>query len=443
MDDERVGEGPDSRSFRSLHRPLRMQPVNGGSSILLRDFVSRVSRRRCFNQTLARSRPPGSPSNSFDSSYSQTHRLENSCDGDCPAVQLSVVFCPVSWGQFGRSIGLNSKHIGRTPRRPKDGVVFDFVQKMGPDKVLPEPIQDSLERSTRNKYVALCAAFDTWCNEKGYCSFPSSSEVLSEYLKYRLGAGHAASCLLIRSAVRHLHKDLGLLPPEANPSVIMAARKFPRKVPDVEPFPVRFSLLAFVLSDDHFIKFLAVITALSCRLMLRPGELTKIKLDDLRITQGGVLIRLVARKCDKTIRADPWHFISCAEEDTPYFCLACALRTIATERFALLRGDDISDELISFALLSPLFADVNGRPLPPGILGHVFNTVALIAHPGSHQLFTGKSGRVGGAVSAALGGASEVVIRTTGDWRSETICRYVGGIIACRSGIFSAMVNAS
>ena len=51
-----------------------------------------------------------------------------------------------------------------------DGNSKKFLQKMGHDKILPPPLQDPLERTTRLSLISLCAAFDLWCSKKGYCS---------------------------------------------------------------------------------------------------------------------------------------------------------------------------------------------------------------------------------------------------------------------------------
>ena len=158
--------------------------------------------------------------------------------------------------------------------------------------------------------------------------------------------------------------------------------------------------------------------------MLRPGELSNIRLSDLQIAPDGVLIQLRAQKCDKIIRADPWHYIVCGVDATLVFCLACALRTVAVEQTVSLRKNLTTHLVVEFDAkleLAPLFVDVNKAPIPPGLLGILFNV----------------------AISATLGGVSELAIRTTGDWRSDAIRRYVGGIMATRSNLFGAMLSAS
>ena len=265
--------------------------------------------------------------------------------------------------------------------------------------------------------------------------------MLREFLTSKLEKGQGASFLNSYYAIRRIHKDLELVPPEIDHSLVVAARKVPRKMPDVEPFPVALSFSAWC-KDLEVVRFAAVITALACRLMLRPGELPRISLSDLRVGHLGMLIRLRARKCDKIIRADPWHFIECGPSNAS-FCLACALRTISTERVASLRTECSPKGADPVLENSPLFVDSNGSPIPPGMLGLLFNLVASSADASNNARFTGKSGRVGGATVAALGGVSELSIRTTGDWRSDTIRRYIGGIMASRSNLFDAMFEAS
>ena len=118
---------------------------------------------------------------------------------------------------------------------------------------------------------------------------------------------------------------------------------------------------------------------------------------------------------------------------------------MVVERTVSLRKNLTTHSVVEFDAkleLAPLFVDVNKAPIPPGLLGVLFNVVANYSGLVCNARFVGKSSCVG-AISATLGGASELAIRTTGDWRSNAIRRYVGGIMATRSNLFGAMLSAS
>ena len=119
---------------------------------------------------------------------------------------------------------------------------------------------------------------------------------------------------------------------------------------------------------------------------------------------------------------------------------------MAVERTVSLRKNLTTYLVVEFDAkleLAPLFVDVNKAPIPPGLLGVLFNVIANYSGLVCNARFVGKSSCVGGAISATLGGVSELAICTTGDWRSDAIRRYVGGIMATCSNLFGAMLSAS
>ena len=158
---------------------------------------------------------------------------------------------------------------------------------------------------------------------------------------------------------------------------------------------------------------------------------------NVRTITSGVMVRLRARKCDKVLRRDPWHFLECSclrGQSTLEleFCIPCALVSVMWGRI----DQGASD-------LDPVFADGEGLALPAPVVGFVLNATCAAAGVEAPAAFTGKSARVGGAVFAALGGASELAIRVTGDWQSDTIRRYIGGMMAAKNGVVRRMFISS
>ena len=154
------------------------------------------------------------------------------------------------------------------------------------------------------------------------------------------------------------------------------------------------------------------------RLMLRPGEAERIKVKHVKSGEGGTYVQLVARKADKVKRADPWHLIECTRGE---FCPACGIMEMAE----IVRRKGKGGEGV-------VLADCKGRGPKRGQVGGVANWILRkIGKLGEQQedVLVGKSWRVGGAMAAVMGGASELVVRVTGSWKSDALLRYIGGLM--------------
>jgi hypothetical protein len=168
--------------------------------------------------------------------------------------------------------------------------------------------------------------------------------------------------------------------------------------------------------------------------MLRPGEVGKIKAKHVRQTGEGTWVRLVGRKSDKVIRADPWHLVECSKGG---FCPACGLMDMSDEAGKGVRGGE-----------TEVFRDWLGQRIKSEQVGGIMNSILRrlnILKPGECDWLTGKTLRVGGAMAAAMGGVSELIIRITGSWKSEALLKYTGGVMAARTNLSGIMrgVNAS
>ena len=111
VDDPTLGANPLIADRTGLCRPFRVQPLHGGSALLLRRFVSEHGRRRCFRQDVAGEQPPGPSPHSFVKGGGEVGGLKRPCTTDCPASLLPMVSCTVLWSSLAHSSGF---HRGNT-----------------------------------------------------------------------------------------------------------------------------------------------------------------------------------------------------------------------------------------------------------------------------------------------------------------------------------------
>jgi hypothetical protein len=234
-----------------------------------------------------------------------------------------------------------------------------------------------------------------------------------------VGPGTVKACgILVRA-----QKALGFAGLTAPKEVIQRAKKAERSHEDVAPFPSWMAGEAWK-KGERDTKSLAFIAALGTRLMLRPGEFEKIRVGHVRLAEGGTEVKIVNRKMDKKNRREPWHFLSCVRKG---FCVACWLGMVARARWQ------------SSGLGACVVVDGSGRALAAADVGRVLSEVYRRATGEVGPRFVGKSARVGGAIAAARMGIPTLVIRVTGDWKSDALLRYIGGIIAAKSGLDRAL----
>lgn len=430
LDDQRLDKDPIHReSLPAYDGRFCLPRIDGAPAVPIMGAIPRDGCFECLCQGMGRLGVDGTPVVNGGEGHRHTVGKKGACCSPCPAVALRVVVLPFAWGDLGLRFGVYRSSGVRTVRCP-DGTAINFAHKVGIGLVLPGEIRDDLEPAVRTRYLQAGARFDAWCTERGHCAFPASDDVFDEYLHGCLSRGQGGAVISNVSAIRRLHKDLGLRVPLCNPAIMRAARKHKRKADDVRPFPAAWAVSAFK-SCEVIWQPLTVVAALGCRLMMRPGEFVRLWVSDVRRGIAGVWVRLRRRKGDVVLRKDPWHFIACGEGLLDVFCLACFVWKCAVCRAVGKQSIDI-----------PLFVDKDGRALESEFVAHIFNALAALLG-NEQEVFVGKSGRVGGAVAAVIGGASELEVRITGDWRGESLRRYVGGVMAMRSGIGSAIMQGS
>jgi len=224
------------------------------------------------------------------------------------------------------------------------------------------------------------------------------------------------------AAVRRKAFERGEVIPSVPRDAVMVAMKRGRRRCEVRPFVWGWAV-KWDRSGGAWRRLVMFGAAL--RLMLRPGEVGRIRVEHVRKGKEGALVRLVGRKSDKVIRRDPWHLVECGGE----FCVACGLWALREE------VRESGGEWVFEGRKGGISRDEFTECL---------NRVAWqlgIAEVGE-RFFTGKSCRVGGAMAAAMGGVSEMEIRLTGSWKSDALFRYIGGIIAAKGRIMEAVREA-
>lgn len=224
------------------------------------------------------------------------------------------------------------------------------------------------------------------------------------------------------AAVRRKASERGEDLPAVPRDAITVAMKRGRKLREVRPFVWEW---VERWGKRHGVWRPMVMFGVALRLMLRPGEVGKIRVEHVRRGREGVLVRLVGRKSDKVLRKDPWHMVECGGE----FCVACGLWALREE--ARERGHEF------------VFIGRNGG-ISVAEFTEGMNRIAweLGMEERGKRFFTGKSCRVGGAMAAALGGVSEMEIRLTGSWKSDALFRYIGGIMGAKSGLMEVVKRA-
>jgi len=287
----------------------------------------------------------------------------------------------------------------------------------------------SFEDGTCAGYRSVIGLYGGWCQTNGYVAFPIDTARMDAYMSHMLDELHIGTSVgSTANLLKRVQVALNFPAFTDPPGLIRKAKKCMRVWEDVIPFPTEAAVQATGQGTD-LQRNAAYAVLLGCRLMLRPGEFAKIKTTDVRNTPGGADVRIVGRKSDKVNRFQPWHFIACRSK-LP--CLACWVK-----RAAFLIAKDIE-------VGHPIFVDHSG--MPPTTTEHLarlFISVyrSVLGDAECPPRFVGKSARVGGAMAAARAGVPELSIRITGDWRSEALLRYIGGIIAERSGMTAAIMG--
>ena len=338
----------------------------------------------------------------------------------------------VRWSELGRvfrgrerggerTSGKRGNNGGRGRRRRGEGGLVDVA-------VLSGEVCEELEESTRRAVVWEGRRFERWCEKRGVSPFPTGDGVLEEYVRSLVLQGAGGWVKNTVGRIRRLNRERGFEMPKVSKGVLVGAAKRGMKAREVIPFAWEWVDWLFREGREKGDRFVAVMVGVGMRLMMRPGEFERVKVRNVRGARGGVFVQLEARKNDKVVRRDPWHFIECGGDG---WCLACGLKGVWEEAKREGVGED-----------GAVFRDGVGEGLKGGEVAGVLNWV--LGRNGwvveaTEEWMVGKSCRVGGAVAAALGGVDELTIRLVGGWSSQALLKYIGGIIAARSGVGMAI----
>jgi hypothetical protein len=269
---------------------------------------------------------------------------------------------------------------------------------MGHAALLPHPSQDVVGPGVRARYLALAARYHRHCKAQTFEAFPPTPESVESFMRYLLdecdtpSVAGAALCAINRCA-----SDMGMARVRVNRDLKTRLRKYEQRLRDVQPFFLQVALKFY----------LSVLSMLSCRLILRPGKIGFIHADNVVGIEGGTFVKLVVRKNNKVIWANPWHFVECVQSGV---CVACEVARIA-QGVKEYRND------------SNLFEDSSAMALKRDHVKAVF--VVVVCRAGEKDIkfdtFTGKSARVGGAMQQQW----EV------QWNSRSGSRGHGGLMRC------------
>ena len=252
--------------------------------------------------------------------------------------------------------------------------------------------------------------------------------MLQEYAMHLVtGRGMGKGVANICSKIRRLNREKGFDEPKVPRDVLVAGAKGGRKYKEVVPMMWEWVRRLWACGGGRE-RLVAVMVGVAVRLMLRPGEVHKITLGDVRRGEPGVFIRLVGRKSDKVIRMDPWHVVEWGEGS---FKLGVEVWKVLIRR----REAGGKDE-------DGLFVDCEGIGMKGVEAERVWNWVVRrvgVVKLGGEDVLVGKSCRVGGAIAAILGGVPEVVVRVIGGWKSENMLKYIGGLMAAWAGVMAAI----
>ena len=356
----------------------------------------------------------------------------DTCDSGCSQLGWGVERVSVRWGELGRVFrkrGRGGEGAGgeggknRSRRRGGRG-----ESGLADVSVLSSEVCEELEESTRRAVVWEGRRFERWCEERGVRAYPTGDRLLEEYIRDLVLQGGGGWVKNTVGRIRRLNRERGYEMPKVARGLLVGAGKRGKRAREVIPFAWEWVECLFLRDERRGDRFVAVMVGVGMRLMLRPGEFERLRMRNVRVVKGGVFIQLEARKNDKVVRRDPWHFVECVGGG---LCVACGVKRI---------WEDAKEEGVGGE--GALWRDGFGVGIEggevAGVLNWVLGRVGRVKEA-EEEWMMGKSCRVGGAIAAALGGVDELAIRLIGGWSSQALLKYIGGIIAARSGVGQAI----
>jgi site-specific recombinase XerD len=172
------------------------------------------------------------------------------------------------------------------------------VPVIGPQDYCPAVTAPPVPRSARTEraYAADVSDFATWCNAHGHRALPASATVIAAYVDALITERRVSTVQRRVAAIRAAHVDRGLRSPTDRPEVTAAiARAHWRRRDDVthtDPIGVaelRAMTAAAPASPTGARDRALLLVGYGAG--LRPGELTALAIDDVRLVPSGMTVR--------------------------------------------------------------------------------------------------------------------------------------------------------
>lgn len=247
---------------------------------------------------------------------------------------------------------------------------------------------------------------------------PASSRTVLDFLVHLVNSGKGGSAGASLAAIKDFHLNAHVQDPTQDRDVMLAVEGASRIAADRKGWPRERgalpveALLSFIGSPD-FSSSLglrdATLVAVGLRLMLRPSELVRLKLESVKLQKDGVLVRLGRSKADQKAKRKPLLI----EISASPACPVKLLRSLIKAR----RAQGATDEDL-------LFIGASGRPLTTSAVTSVIRRMAEM-HGLDPKSFSGHSLRIGGASAALAGGLTVDQVKAVGGWRSAVVNQYL------------------
>ena len=270
---------------------------------------------------------------------------------------------------------------------------------------------------TWKRYGSLWKAFSSFCDRQGFVAEGASEDTVIEFLVDLCNSGKGSSVRASLAAIKAAHVDAGLWDPTAPRQVELAAEGASRVASESKnwprerlAFPVG-ALLVHVVSLRFSRKLGlrdAALVALGLRLMLRPSELVKLQLKDLRFVGSGVQVRRGKSKADEKAERKPVTI-------EPGSSSACPVRLLTAQIEARKTAGAVETDRV--------FVGVSGKDLSSSAVTSIIRDMAAAA--GFVGTFSGHSLRIGGASAAMEAGLTADQVKAVGGWKSEAVRQYM------------------
>jgi len=156
----------------------------------------------------------------------------------------------------------------------------------------------------------------------------------------------------------------------------------------------------------------AALAVLGFRAMLRPGELAKLRMKDVKLLQNAILVRLGVTKADQTAQRKPVRIEATLSVTCPVMLVSAFFR-IRLSQYA--RDKD------------HFFVSSDGKEMSVPAISNVVSKMAEEA--GIQGKFSGHSLRIGGASAALAAGFSIDQVKALGAWKSDAVNQYLQPVL--------------